>query len=316
MDNDIHNLERRPKTAPEIGFLISSFRLLIYKTTQLYLRNPLKLFKPIKYDTLYFLRIIDNHQSVVNTRRFAKNNLLNNIIQNNSLCVIYRTVKMSGLKTVYDKILPPLIANTVSGTVLFTTYLILDKFQLYPSFVNGFVAGIVNNAVNTPLENFYTNKILNNQKQIIDIHQNNGSLLKYIYANVDRKSLTNHSRSANFLFPYVYLKEGLSYGLYFYVFEKFRKDDDSMWNVLKSGVYATLALHSVNHPMKRLDMFSRTHGVTSLGQFFGTLKNVRLIKNESYFNILYKGFVKDCLYTLPSMTGTLLLLDYLRSITN
>ena len=89
-----------------------------------------------------------------------------------------------------------------------------------------------------------------------------------------------------------------------------------MWNVLKSGVYATIALHTVNHPMKRLDMFSRTHGITSLVQFFGTLKNESLIKNESYFKILYKGFVKDCLYTLPSMTGTLLLLDYLRSITN
>ena len=161
MNNDIYNLERRPKTAPEIGFLISSFRLLVYKTTQLYLRNPLKLFKPVKYDTLYFLRIIDNHQSVVNQRRFVKNNLLNNIIQNNSLCVIYRTVKMSGLKTVYDKILPPLIANTVSGTVLFTTYLTLDRFQLYSSIINRFVATMVKNSINTPFENFYSNKLYN-----------------------------------------------------------------------------------------------------------------------------------------------------------
>lgn len=46
MNTDIHTLEGRPKTASELGFLLSSFRFAIYKTTQLYLRHPLKLFKP------------------------------------------------------------------------------------------------------------------------------------------------------------------------------------------------------------------------------------------------------------------------------
>ena len=316
MNTDIHTLDGRPKTASELGFLLSSFRFAIYKTTQLYLRHPLKLFKPVKYDTLYFLRIIDNHQSAVDSRRFSSNRLLNNIIQNNSLCVIYRTIKMSGLKTVYDKILPPLVANTVSGTILFSTYLTLDKFQLYSSFSNGVLAGLLNNAVNTPLENFYNNKILNNEKEIIEIHKKNKSLLRYIYKNINKESLMNHSPSAKFLFPYVYLKEGLSYGVYFYVFEKFRKDNGNMWNVLKSGVLATISLQMINHPMKRLDAFSRHHSITGLKQFFITLRNVSVIKNQSYFNILYKNFVNDCFYKLPSMTGTLILLDYLRSITD
>jgi len=133
---------------------------------------------------------------------------------------------------------------------------------------------------------------------------------------MNKESLMNHSPSAKFLFPYVYLKEGLSYGVYFYVFEKFRKDNGNMWNVLKSGVLATVSLQMINHPMKRLDAFSRHHSITGLKQFFITLRNVSVIKNQSYFNILYKNFVNDCFYKLPSMTGTLILLDYLRSITD
>ncbi|SGZ40996.1 uncharacterized protein HGUI_03196 [Hanseniaspora guilliermondii] len=314
--NDVSNLERRSKTAPEIAFLVSSFRLAIFKTTQLYLRNPLKIFKPVKYDTLYFLRVIDNHQSKITSKRFANNNILNNIIQNNSLCVIYRSIKASGFKTIYDKILPPFVANTVSGTVLFTTYLTLDRLNYFSSFTNGFLAGIVNNAINTPLENFYNNKILNNQKRVIAIHQNGGSLLKYIYENLDRNSLKNHSISAKFLFPYVYLKEGLSYGAYFYVFEIFKADKERMWDVLRSGVYAAISLQLVNHPMRNLDRFSRHHRITSLADFIKTLKSAKLVNRESYTKLLYKGFVKDCLFTLPTMTGTLILLDYLRSITN
>lgn len=314
--NNASNLEKRSKRAPEIALLVSSFRLAISKTIQLYLRNPLKFFKPVKYDTLYFLRLIDNHQSTTNNKRFAKNHLLNNIIQNNSLCVIYRSVKISGLKAIYDKILPPLAANMACGTALFTTYLTLDNLNYFSSFSNGLLSGFVNNAINTPLENFYNNKVLNNQKQVLSIHQNNGSLLKFIYDNLDKNSLKNHSISAKFLLPYVYLREGLSYGAYFYVFEKLGADKERLWDKLRSGIIATISLQSVNYPMKNLEQFSRHHKITSLSELMKTLKNAKLIKGEPYSSMLYKGFAKNCLFKIPSMTGTLILLDYLRSITS
>lgn len=314
--NNASNLEKRSKTAPEIAFLVSSFRLAIFKTTQLYLRNPLKLFKPVKYDTLYFLRLIDNHQSTTNNKRFAKHHLLNNIIQNNSLCVVYRSVKILGFKAIYDKILPPLVANIACGTALFTTYLTLDNLNYFSSFSNGFLSGIVNNAINTPLENFYNNKILNDQKKVIDIHQNNGSLLRYIYDNLDKNSIKNHSISAKFLFPYVYLREGLSYGAYFYVFEKLGAGKEGLWDKLRSGIFATIALQSVNYPMKTFEQFNRHHGIISFPEFMRTFKNAKLIKGESYPGMLYKGFAKNCLFKIPTMTGTLILLDYLRSITH
>lgn len=315
--NNASTVEKRSKTAPEIGFLVSSFRLAIFKTTQIYLRDPLKLFKPAKYDTLYFLRLIDNHQSTIKKKKgFAKNSLLNNIIQNNSLCVVYRSVKVSGIKAIYDKMLPPLVANIACGTALFTTYLTLDNLSFFGSFSNGFLAGIVNNAVNSPLENFYNNKILNNEQKVIGIHENNGSLLKYIYNNLDKNSLKNHNISAKFLFPYVYLREGLSYGAYFYVFEKFGADKEALWDKLRSGILATISLQSISYPMKNMELFSRHHRIASLTEFIGTFKNVKLTTGELYSSMLYKGFANNCLFKLPTMTGTLLLLDYLRSITN
>ncbi|XBW36441.1 hypothetical protein QEN19_002019 [Hanseniaspora menglaensis] len=312
--------KKKPKNTLQ-ALLLSNFRLFIFKSTQIYLKNPLKLFKPTKYDTFFYLRVIDNYQHQLHNKQlYAKNVIINNIITNNSLCVIYRSIKVNGLKTIYDKVLPPLIANSISGTILFTTYLTIDKFNSGSVFFNGFVSGIVNTAVTRPLENFYKHKIIANQKEIIDLHKKNKSFIKYIYQNFDKASTLNSFKpgTEKQLLKLIYLREGLSYGIYFHVFESFKeseKSEKSVWKTLSAGLLATGSLQLLNYPLTRLESIINNFGTKNLKSFAKAVDEIKMLEKRSTVSIFYQGFLKNTVSYMPSMTLTLLLLDYLRDTT-
>ena len=306
--------DKKQHTTPTLAFLLSNFRLFIFKATQLYLRHPLKLFKPIKYDTLFYLRIVDKyHAGLKKSSRYSNNMFINNLITNNSLCVIYRSIKTNGLSTLYDKVLPPLLANSISGTVLFTTYLTLNKMNSDLLFVNGFVSGIVNTFVNTPLQNFYNNKIINNEPKILELHKNNKSLIKYVITNFNKEDFKSNINTINKkqVMRLLYLREGLSYATYFSVFEKLNDKNKNVWNTLTSGIFATVSLQIVNYPLTRVESIMTNFNVNSYKDFSKSLNELKLFEKRSVTRILYQGFLRNTISNLPSMTTTLILLYYL-----
>lgn len=316
--SNTHAKKKEPKT-PTVAFLLSNFRLFILKATQLYLRHPLKLFKPISYDALFYLRMIDKYNSGVNkNKRYSKNTIINNIITNNSLCVVFRAARKNGFSTLYDKVLPPLVANSISGTILFTTYLTLNKMNCDLPFFNGFASGIVNNFVNTPLQNFYVNKIINNQAEVIDLHKNNGSLIKYIISNFDKDSARSRSAHGNkrHVMLLAYAREGLAYATYFSLFERLNKKERGVWNTLSAGLLATVSLQLIKHPLSKLESIMHNFEVSSYRDVRRSINELKLLEKKSTLAILYQGFFRNTLSYLPSMTTTLILLDYLREITN
>lgn len=320
LDKNLTTSDGKKKNAstPTVAFLLSNFRVFIFKSTQLYLRHPFKLFKPIKYDTLFYLRIVDSHSRGANKgNMYSRNSIINNVLANNSLCVVYRSVKMNGFSALYDKVLPPLIANSISGTVLFSSYLTLNKLNPESVFFNGVFSGVANNLVNTPLENFYKNKIINNESTLIELHKNNKSLIKYVFANFTRQNIKSAYPPGirNHLLSLVYLREGFSYGTYFSVFEKVNEKGKNVWNTLAAGMLATVSLQLLNYPLHRLETIVTNFGVENKKTLRKAFEALKLLEKKSVTRILYQGFLKNTLSYLPSMTTTLILLDYLRDVT-
>ena len=175
-----NNKKHNTSTSNAIGVLTAGGRSIVYQFTSFYLRNPLKLFRPARFDYTHYMRVIltgedSNHQTdkrkgnvFINTKKYTS------IMENSSLGILTKALNKYGWKVFPDRILPPLLVNSATGVVLYSTYLnCLTYFasNKFPTdnvpeikylhnhwivFKSGLIAGFTQAIVSTPIDAIYT----------------------------------------------------------------------------------------------------------------------------------------------------------------
>lgn len=166
-----------------IGALTAGGRSVVYQMTSFYLRTPLKLFRPARFDYLHYLRVVltgeerrplHEIEKQQNRKRFR---ILNPkymyYLENSSLGILTKALNKYGWKVIPDRILPPLVANSAAGVILYTTYLSTlthyaklrgEKSQLnnpWDIWRSGFLAGAAQALVSSPVDAIYTRSSTN-----------------------------------------------------------------------------------------------------------------------------------------------------------
>lgn len=126
------------QTSSLVGAATAGGRSMVYQLTSFYMRTPLKLFRPARFDYTHYIRVLltgsDNTQSETKVRssryRFW-NPKYTYYLENSSIGIVTKALNRYGWKVIPDRILPPLVANSLAGVVLYTTYLAtLNNFPL------------------------------------------------------------------------------------------------------------------------------------------------------------------------------------------
>ncbi|RUS23808.1 mitochondrial carrier domain-containing protein [Jimgerdemannia flammicorona] len=142
-----------------IGAPTAIARTLIMQGMHFWYRTPLKLFRPLRVDYMVMARAImpiDN----ATKRRFS--------FRYTYLGMLANAVKLQGWRFIPRHVLPPLLANTFIGTVLYTTYIAtlpvfhpassFQKHRTFPPppfssvFMAGALAGAAQAVVATPMD--------------------------------------------------------------------------------------------------------------------------------------------------------------------
>lgn len=157
-----------------IGALTAGGRSIVYQFTSFYLRTPLKLFRPARFDYLHYVRIIltGEEKGPASDRNNKKLGFLRSryfgYLENSSLGILAKALNKYGWKVIPDRILPPLLVNSATGVVLYTTYLAsLGHFSKglssssssknpWDVWRSGLAAGAMQALVSTPIDAIYT----------------------------------------------------------------------------------------------------------------------------------------------------------------
>lgn len=166
-----------------IGALTAGGRSVVYQLTSFYLRTPLKLFRPARFDYLHYLRVVLTGEEkkplneVEKQRRFKRFNILNPkymyYLENSSLGILMKALNKYGWKVIPDRILPPLVVNSAAGVILYTSYLSAlthfsnvrdEKSPLnspWDIWRSGLLAGAAQALVSSPIDAIYTRSSTN-----------------------------------------------------------------------------------------------------------------------------------------------------------
>lgn len=140
------------QTESIVGVLSGGGRALAAQFFSFYIRAPVKLFKPARFDYSLLLRhTVEQPKAVKNSWSETTPGLL------------WRAIQVHGLRFVPDRLLPPMIANSVVGAILYTAYLSSLSIVQFargnenPTFGQavfcGAFAGAAQAVVATPLDN-------------------------------------------------------------------------------------------------------------------------------------------------------------------
>lgn len=194
---------------PVVGVVTGGARALSAQFFSFYTRVPVKLFRPARIDYTALLRA---------TARTTGSQY--SIWTHSSPALLANAIRTYGWKFVPDKLMPPLVANSVAGSVLYTTYLVSLTIQQHtsgnsggpPTFkqtiLAGGLAGLAQAAVATPIDAI---AIRFNS----DIMTSQTSLWKYGKELLQKIGM--RGAYGGFLFNAV--KESTSFALFFSTFE-------------------------------------------------------------------------------------------------
>ncbi|RCK55513.1 hypothetical protein Cantr_04697 [Candida viswanathii] len=147
-----------------VSLSAAGIRALIYQLQSLYLRTPVKLFRPSRFDYLRYVKALANKHDDISNKPYR-------FRTHSSIGMIVNVLRTEGWKFIPDQLLPPLIANSATGIILYTTYLtVLDHytkqhaagrsdFNWYAPFDTwraGFVAGAAQSLAAAPVDAIYT----------------------------------------------------------------------------------------------------------------------------------------------------------------
>ncbi|SMN19537.1 similar to Torulaspora delbrueckii TDEL_0B05280 hypothetical protein [Maudiozyma saulgeensis] len=339
------------KTNSLIGIFSAAARTVIYRLTTFYLRIPLKLFRPPRFDYLHYVRVA-----------YAKDNLTQDtkFYQRSPLHLLNHALNKYGWKVIPERVLPPLLLNSITGIALYTSYLqtasLLNKDISKNSssyYINvykaGWCAGVVQAVISSPIDAIFARQ---SADELIKQMSKHANLWKYGWEKWRQIGLIGCYGG----FLLTLFKESFGFGIYFGTFEYIKeryKDEfrDSQYInhsiIFVSGVTSALLLQIMQYPIskieklhhKRLEAIDITITASTKSQIslLGTRNNWRsrhmhLYRNayrETFSHLrqvhgdhhlkfirwLYKGFLRNTVAVIPGTTAGLLFLNYLRSQT-
>lgn len=212
------------KNAQVVSASTAGIRALLFQISTLYLRTPAKLFRPSRFDYMASVRILlhgDLHGKPYN------------FWSHSTLGMVINAVRKHGWRFIPDQILPPLIANSLTGVVLYTSYLTSlqhfnnGKAYMYiynnkgaPSLSNdpspldtfraGFVAGAAQSLVAAPLDAIYARS---NAAEILE--GKHKTMWEYGIYKLKQVGLVGVFAG----FSASFIKESVGFGVYFATFE-------------------------------------------------------------------------------------------------
>ncbi|ORZ15830.1 mitochondrial carrier domain-containing protein [Absidia repens] len=213
---NLHAKRKKAKDATSIGGSTAITRTLMLQGMYLFYRTPVKLFRPLRVDYLIMARALMPVDET--TKRFS--------FRYTSIGMITHAVKTKGWSFLPKHVFPPLIANTVIGTILYTTYIATlplfhppSAYQLHRPFppppyssvfLAGCLAGAAQSIVATPLDSlkvrFEVNDLLEGKHRSL-----------YQFAKTTFKELGMASAYRGFTLTL--MRDSLACGLFFATFE-------------------------------------------------------------------------------------------------
>ena len=351
-----------------IGALSAAGRSLIYRITTFYLRTPVKFFRPRRFDYLHYVRLADaehtgqtantntsnsNSQAKnANTKiRMSVNPHKNKFYQTTNLYILGKTLNKNGWRVIPEKILPPLVVNSITGTILYTTYLETMNMmeRVYPSSMNAFelsfsagcTAGFAQAAVSTPIDAIYARSVAD--AVLFDVGLGKGlgkNLWVYGFEKLREIGLVGCFGG----FGLVAFKETFGFGVYFSTYEYLKDvfkrkeyfEESSKWFkgsfMLAAGTSAAFFLQVIQYPLGKIQKLHQERlemlDISSRNQFkdhyfriyrnayWNTFKHLGEIRHNEHTRVirwLYKGFFRNTLAVIPGTTMGLFFLDYLRT---
>lgn len=202
-----------------VSLSTAGIRALIYQVQTLYLRTPVKLFRPSRFDYLAYVRELANRQDNLDSKPYR-------LRTHSSLGMLINVTKKEGWKFIPDRVLPPLVANSATGIILYGTYLnSLDYLDgthtghtsrsnlLYSPFDTwraGLIAGAVQSLAAAPIDAIYTR--LSAAEVLEGNHQN-----LWVYGLSKLKEIGFVGVFAGYGFSLI--KESFGFAFYFATFE-------------------------------------------------------------------------------------------------
>jgi len=208
--------KQKAKEITSVGSSTAFARTLIMQGLWLFYRTPIKLFRPLRVDYLVMARALMPVDET--TKRFS--------FRYTSIGMITNAVKAQGWKFIPRHLMPPLIANTFVGTVLYTTYIgtlplfhPASHFQLHRTFppppfsavfMAGALAGAAQCVVATPLDS------LKVRFEVTDLLEGkHRSMYQYAKSTLKELGLSSAYRG----FTLTLARDSLACGLFFATFE-------------------------------------------------------------------------------------------------
>lgn len=217
-----------PQTSPDtkhnnqaVTLSTAGMRALVFQLQTLYMRTPVKLFRPSRFDYLAHLRAIADQREGINLKPWR-------FTTHSSLAILFKAVRNEGWRLIPDQVLPPLLANSATGLILYGTYLTtLDAFDggktrnrantgsgLTYSPIDtwraGFVAGIAQSLAAAPVDAIYARS--STADMIKGSHQN-----LWVYGFNKLKEIGLVGVFAGYGFSLI--KESFGFAFYFSTFE-------------------------------------------------------------------------------------------------
>ncbi|KAI8333068.1 mitochondrial carrier domain-containing protein [Chlamydoabsidia padenii] len=214
--SNLHIKRKKAKDATSVGGSTAIARTLMLQSLYLFYRTPIKLFRPLRVDYLIMARALLPVDET--SKRFS--------FRYTSIGMITHAVKTKGWNFLPKHVFPPLIANTVIGTVLYTTYIATlplfhppSAYQLHRPFppppyssvfLAGCLAGAAQSIIATPLDSlkvrFEVNDLLEGKHRSL-----------YQFAKTTLKDLGIASAYRGFTLTLI--RDSLACGLFFATFE-------------------------------------------------------------------------------------------------
>lgn len=364
---------------PAVTVSTAGIRAIIYQLQTLYLRTPVKLFRPSRFDYLAYVRAIADKNDNINLKPWK-------FTTHSSVALLVNAVKKEGWKFIPDQVLPPLIANSATGLILYGSYLssldLLEKpkpnaspletnYSPANTWKAGFIAGFAQSLAAAPLDAIYTRS--STADMINGKHQN-----LWVYGLHKLKEIGLVGVFAGYGFSFI--KESIGFAFYFSTFETVKNQGYSMTHrvlsgfrrikkffrekfavishyeideelvkfeekrllkilrssfVLLAGASAAFALLAVQYPISKiqnlhlsrleaLDIYNSSRKVSArrpfvkvyynsyIDTYYQALKMKRRTK-LTWFQLGYKGFVRNALTTIPATSIGLLVFEIMRT---
>lgn len=385
---NIHNNQSQSAKNSNQAVTLSTagIRAVVYQLQALYLRTPVKLFRPSRFDYMAYVREVANKHDKIYLKPYR-------VRTHSSIGMLVNVLRKEGWRFIPDQVLPPLIANSATGLILYGTYLSsLDRFDkrheeekkqnqrsnYYYSPIDtwraGLIAGAAQSLAAAPVDAIYTR--LSAAEMLNGTHQN-----LWVYGLSKLKEVGLIGVFAGYGFSLI--KDSVGFAFYFSVFEivktqgynitystllGYRKirlsvskklanlgvhketqqsdeealklENNRLIKILKSsfillaGASAAFTLLAVQYPIAKvqkihlsrleaLDVYNASKSTAYrpfiklyYNSYIDTYNQVLKIKAKSkasWFQLSYKGFIRNALTTIPATSVGLLVFEIMRT---